>query len=100
MKLKVGLLIICTIFITGWIVTHVHAADATTNNQSKIAWQYNTFDCPSDDSYLDKDLNDFAKKGWEIISVSKYVDPSQGLRACVTAKIQIVPGTNSYKSGN
>ena len=99
-KRKVGLLLICAIFFTSWIITHVHAADVANNNQPKSAWQYDTFDYPPDASTLDSNLNGLAKTGWEIISVSKYMDPNSGLRACVTAKIPITPGSNSYKSGN
>jgi hypothetical protein len=48
----------------------------------------------------DSSLNGLDKAEWKIISVSKYMDPNLGLRACVTAKIRITPRSNSYKSGN
>ncbi len=99
-KLKIGLLVTGATFIACLVVTHLNAADAPAGKQVKSAWQYGTFDYLPDVSTLDSDLNGLAKSGWEIISVSKYMDPNLGLRACVAAKIQIVPGTNSYKSGN
>jgi len=91
---------VCAIFLGCITATHLRAADAPAEKQVKSAWQYNIFDYPADGPTLDSNLNGLAKSGWEIISVSKYVDPNQGLLACVAARIKIVPGTNSYQSGN
>jgi len=98
--IKIGLLLACVTLLTCLVVAHLNAADTVASTQVKSAWQYGTFDFPPDGPTLDSNLNDLAKHGWEIISVSKYVDPNLGLQACVAVKIKIVPGKNSYKSGN
>jgi hypothetical protein len=104
MKLKIGLLLACSSILAGLIVTQLRAADAAVPKHMPSEWQYQTFNKTADYT-LDEELNKLAKDGWEIVSVSYYMDTDavsgypDHHRAFVTAKKYLVGESNPLKKG-